>query len=49
MSDERPTFAEIGEQNVRQYLRRRCDEHIRNGGVVGMRVPVLEGVEGKHD
>lgn len=31
MSEERPTFSEVGEENVRQYLRRHCDERVLYG------------------
>lgn len=31
MSSERPTFSEVGEENIRQYLRRRCEEHTERG------------------
>lgn len=28
MSQDFPTHSEIGEENVRQYLRRRCEERV---------------------
>lgn len=49
MSEERPTFSDIGEENVRQMLRRRCDERALYGAegrrfAAGVRA-LVDGVE----
>ena len=32
MSQDRPTFSEVGEETVRQYLRRRQEEYVLCAG-----------------
>lgn len=32
MSSDNPTHSEIGEENVRQYMQRRCRERAERGG-----------------
>ena len=31
MTSDHPTHSEVGEENVRQFLRRRMDEHTERG------------------
>jgi hypothetical protein len=42
MSEDHPTFAEVGEENVRQYLRRRMERYTEEGGIAEIRVPVID-------
>ena len=45
MSEERPTFSEVGEENVRQYLRRRNEEYVLYGKYPVQRVQNKDGME----
>lgn len=44
MSEDRPTFSEVGEENVRQYLRRRNEEYVLYGEYPVMQTNNIESL-----